>query len=833
MDLPTCPSCQQSVLDDEATVCPFCGASMTGEPIPAQPSAPAKPVASKEPTKPTATRSQPKTKTTAGKTASAAIEADKATPTKAHQLSPKRTKNRTFRIVCPMCETVGYGSPKAGGREVKCANPECLVPIFTAPQVEMEPNPDATAETSSGMSSGMLIGIIGAVLVVVGGGAWFLFFNGSGGDAISESKPAGQAIKIDSEPAIAVQPDDQSKVPTTPTKDGDEPEAAPVDLRAKALPTMVTIALQRDRNRSKPFCRQLTAEAFALSGDLPGAMEQLEQLAKVGSNVPYYRISPLVVIGWQHLKKNDTAAAQTVIADALTAAESLPEFGQTRLEAAMDLATILVAVDRTTEARKLLQQNRGDGPSDRMAAMLQAIRDQQTYDMDAEVKSLPVVAWKIPQPVAVTRGLLARGFADKALEWARGESDPEVRADCVAAWAAGMARQADKSAEEIAEQLSSEDALTRARALARIVATKSSLKDTSAADEILKTADGLLASTAVPTEYTLPDIKTFQNSLELGNPVTLRLATRAAAELSRAQAALKKQDAAWKSMQAALGYLRATAPSVPAAESRLNRDSNSVRAELKELFGLVNDDQARLAYNRYRKKATDFMAAAQTRLDLQAKLLKHAAEWGLADPVWSEIESRSAASVDDDTREPYFKTTLPSVVRALYLEADQTDKADQIESAAQGNVKIDSQNQLQRSTTKLAFSGDARQAAAQIMRAKAIADKQGDSTGISIWTMQLTAQLVKAGKPADAFSLISAMRDPVAREDAFAATSALASRLGETKVTQQWANQSSLTATERVAVYRGLVAGISATESSKTPSEPKAEETATAKESAG
>ena len=31
MDLPSCPACNQSVLDDDATHCPFCGASMSGD----------------------------------------------------------------------------------------------------------------------------------------------------------------------------------------------------------------------------------------------------------------------------------------------------------------------------------------------------------------------------------------------------------------------------------------------------------------------------------------------------------------------------------------------------------------------------------------------------------------------------------------------------------------------------------------------------------------------------------------------------------------------------------------------------------------------------------
>jgi len=42
MDLPTCPACKQSVLDDDAVDCPFCGAPMKGGPAPARSSAPPK-----------------------------------------------------------------------------------------------------------------------------------------------------------------------------------------------------------------------------------------------------------------------------------------------------------------------------------------------------------------------------------------------------------------------------------------------------------------------------------------------------------------------------------------------------------------------------------------------------------------------------------------------------------------------------------------------------------------------------------------------------------------------------------------------------------------------
>src|SRR5204862_4590036 len=47
MDLPTCPACKQSVLDDDAVDCPFGGAPMKGGAAPARPTPAAKSPAAK------------------------------------------------------------------------------------------------------------------------------------------------------------------------------------------------------------------------------------------------------------------------------------------------------------------------------------------------------------------------------------------------------------------------------------------------------------------------------------------------------------------------------------------------------------------------------------------------------------------------------------------------------------------------------------------------------------------------------------------------------------------------------------------------------------------
>ncbi|TWW08268.1 hypothetical protein E3A20_26020, partial [Planctomyces bekefii] len=46
--------------------------------------------------------------------------------------SLKPEKGRLQKVVCPMCEQVGFIPKAALGKSVKCANPKCMVPVFTA-----------------------------------------------------------------------------------------------------------------------------------------------------------------------------------------------------------------------------------------------------------------------------------------------------------------------------------------------------------------------------------------------------------------------------------------------------------------------------------------------------------------------------------------------------------------------------------------------------------------------------------------------------------------------------------------------------------------------------
>ena len=427
MDLPSCPACGQSVLDEEAEDCPFCGASMSGKPG-AKPSAPAATSDSSSGKSASTKKSKADSKTKEKPGSEDPFDVASQAARKAVQLLPKPSKGKLHRIECPMCETAGFQSKKAAGREVRCANKECLVPLFTAPPDESaeEAKAAAAAEAaalaaeaaSKGLSIGAYTGIAVVAAAVLGGGAFFL-----------TSGPASKEPTVEEQLALAREQNGNPPPPVTTTNNPgtaadpekpDEPVVPPnpvgppiADIRATSLKLMAYTSLQRDRNQRKPFCRRLTAEAYAISGDFPGAAQQLTQLDKVGSQLKYYHILPLVQIAWKRLENGDSAGATTAIADAMPLLRDLPAFGTDATDTINELATILVAMDRAAEAATLLNKRNDSGP---LGQFLEARLRSESFteiSFDQAVSMRPVTGWSAPQWVAITVSLVAKGMPRK------------------------------------------------------------------------------------------------------------------------------------------------------------------------------------------------------------------------------------------------------------------------------------------------------------------------------------------------------------------------------------------------------------------------------------
>lgn len=442
MDLPTCPSCGQSVLDDDAQDCPFCGAAMDGSSS-GQKSSSTAPSSAPE----KAQKKQPAKKSEPDNEDPFAI-AQSPTGKKVLPCAPKPMKGRLHRVICPMCDTQGFIPKAAIGRQVRCANKKCMVPVFEAPATDEKQAPQAPARVSdkepavtkkvagspSDKKPYVMYGVVGAVLLAMTLGL-VAFLN----------KPA-----VDNLPAINIPmpnfEDEDPDVVATPKVD----EPVVVDYKARALAlveSMIDQSRVTDSNRDKPFCRRLTGDAFLRLGLSDKADDEFQQMDTISSNTgrnnSYYRIAPLVTNYWQLLSEGDKAGAELRLVEAKALATKIPKSGLLAVESSVTLAAAMAESGAIDEALQLIAGQQLDST---VALQMDAVRHgvwsaTSTLLRDSGQASMvpdDVFAWNEPLMTGVGLQLAARGRWSSAIAWANLIDDSLTSSDTLAVIAAQM-----------------------------------------------------------------------------------------------------------------------------------------------------------------------------------------------------------------------------------------------------------------------------------------------------------------------------------------------------------------------------------------------------------
>lgn len=826
MDLPSCPSCGQSVLDDDAEDCPFCGASMSGKPG-AKPAA-ATSAATADSSKPKGSKTS-KSKASGSDKSSTDDPFDLSSPVarKVVQLLPKPAKGKVHRIVCPMCETTGFQSKKAAGREVRCANSECLVPIFTAPSLDGDEKSEAAAAAASALekesepkklSIGAYIGIAVAAALIIGGGAFYFTSEPAEKELTAEEqlalKRGGAAPPVPDKVVTPVDPGSTDSVPPDQPVVDAGPKGPPIaEMRNTALRLMEHTSLQRDRNQRKPFCRRLTAEAFAIVGDFDAVAQQLRQLDKVGPQLKYYRILPLVQKAWKQLESGDTQGATASVQEALPLVSDLPAFGTLATDTLTELSTLLVAMDRAPEAVTLLNK-RNDSSS--LGQFLESrSRSESTgrQSFDVAVSLRPVTGWAAPQWVAVTVSLTAQGMPDKALAFAESAPDPSTVEDCLSGWAEALLIAAgdDTPLASIDRAIASLDQTGQARIQSRCALMLYSMGKPALATGPLTKARQLLPAPGDAYSVDLQKLKS-GSDLRLPDAASIRRAVLAAAELAHAEAVLGHTDEAWQSTLKAMDLARTMAPALPIAEQPFTeiqqRGEAAIIDELKTLRNLLTDDEARIAYQNYRNRSRQLLSAAQNRFTLQEQVLTEVLEWGLADQIWNEILSRSSESSAGSEREPWFNTNLAKALYNSFRVSGQSDKATAVETAVT-KTQLDELS----SPRVVAFAQAAEKAMgpspeigaavmASFLRAhNEEADKRWQQEAL----LRLVSRLIAADRHPDALKLIAAIQDVQTRELAYELAGQEITARGHRVAVFDFARKSDIIPPEKIALLRGFI----------------------------
>lgn len=803
MDFAVCPACGQSVLDDDATECPFCGSSMKAQP-------------GTKPTAPAKSQGQPAAKPVVKPKPAATSPGDDLPfdtsaniPTTVIQAARQASKGRTLQVVCPMCETEGYVPSTAAGKDIKCANPKCMVPVFTAPLPE--PEPVAAPKPVKKAGNPVLLGLITLVVMLgIGAGAYFYSNRPTNEVFVKPIDPNSVTTnpRSNDAPATDVKPETPAVTPETPESIAAKTTANDLQLVAEILKDcQQTSLLSGSRNRSKPYCRRLAAEAYALAGDVDGARQQIDALSKVGPELTFYQVVPWVDIFWQERAAGKTEAATTALNAAVKAAETLPNRGRDQLDVATQLAVALVVSDRMEEARTLISAHQTTELDGEVSPeFLWLATDSRLLSTTAVFGLRPIVARQSPQAAAVAALCVLRGDMAQGQKYAQSWPDANTRAECLSAWAEGVVWTKGSEAQTligaaIAELPPASQALVYARA-ARVAGA---LKQQELGRALLASGTQALQEFAIPSAVVVPETRELVKTRPNFDAIW-QSAAKAAGELAVAQwqvAGDKELAATW--LNRALDYARGLGPAMPVIRGLIadadRLGPTGLRNRLKTELELRTDDDARQTMGLYRRGLTDYETGAQQRFGLQTMILSRATQAGMEETVWT-IANGQHGLEEDAAREEFLATDVAMWLAEQFRLTENTTTLQAL-TAARSRMGL---KDLPRAPARV-FT--------ELMAANKPADawRSVTQTGVKSdlresLVLQSAVQLGLSETPLEgAWKAVAPIADVVLREQAIEWVSLMAARRG--KAAEIWKHRADVSsATEILSLSKGTVQGI-------------------------
>lgn len=636
MDLPSCPSCGQSVLDDDATDCPFCGAAMDGSSAGKKQKTPAKAAEKKKP------EQQESKKETPADDDPFAIRQNPSAA-KAVQCARKPMKGRRQRVVCPMCDTPGYIPKKALDRPVKCANKECMVPVFTAVDPDADaadpapgrlsdqeaPAPKSAPAAGKARNPILMYGIVGGVLLLLTAGL-VVYLNQEG---INELGPAEITMPDVSED----EPD---------VNDGSEDTEPKTDHRKASLELIAAMidAARANDNLDKPTSRRLIADCYLRLQMPDKAQAEFDQMnvvaARSRQHVEYYPIVPHVSAYWRHLDAADDAAANDALSNAKALAEEIPVASGYSIEATVALAAAMANSGSVDEATELIARQQRDQTvvTQKDAVSFGAWRAVTAALRAAGERSLPVIevfAWNEPLMTAAVVELSTHGRWEAATTWAAASDQTETVSDSLAAVAAQMIR-ADAPA--VARTALAEAASAAGPHVALRV--QSVLARDEDADDLWGRARSTFESVATGQQRQLGTIVQVLQAKRPQLDSTFRTATGLADFV--AAAAARNEDAATSAgFDKLAAVMLAALPSsaeIRRKAAEIDSDSSTVKAKVAEVLALNDPSAISTRFIAYRKAIDHMLFAAEDRRLHLLRLLCRIVQNGGLDAVQQELK---------------------------------------------------------------------------------------------------------------------------------------------------------------------------------------------------
>ncbi len=645
MDFRVCPSCKQSVLDDDAKDCPFCGTSMSAKPSAGKPAPAAKPITSTKPTgKPPAAAAPigAGSKSPASNAARpigskpSAATPPASPPTKPKSNDPFEFEGESldklfpvkarpgagalYQVKCPMCEKVGFVPEKLIGKKVRCYNPDCLVPAYIVPEppkVEVEVKP----QKRSFLTPNIIILLVMLTAASGAGAGWYFFIR---------TPPAPE------QDPFAAKKQAEVVIPKDTVKAGEGPKDLIPELTP---PQQVETVLKKieevsydEKGPRRTTIRQLAGRGYALAGDFAAAQRNVVKITELQQQLKFQEISPWISISWQALKENNTSVSEAAMNQAISISDLLPAYGFESNITAIEYSSRLAAAGQQQKAMQFLRKFTDTSLEGLLASWLMAIRANNTFDLWREWEWRPLLVDPFPQATAVSRSLVSRGMVDQALPWLDLLKSEETQMHSLAGMmleAELMQDPAKKSQVQaklmplVEQRPKAEQAFIHSRVA--LVQHYMGRDETSLAS--YDKASALLKEIELPKSEAGDDMKGVYEGRSYSHEKTTLPAAGAYSNLARCCLVLKKRDQYDALVRQAVQMANLTMPSFSRIDSlyqNMEKSTPAVRQDLGRILNINNASDVNSAFTTYRKNLGQIYALSQRTREFEIAMLSQA-----------------------------------------------------------------------------------------------------------------------------------------------------------------------------------------------------------------
>lgn len=682
MSLPTCPSCGQSVLEDNVVDCPFCGAAMDGSrgakntprpkvgPVVNRPGARKYPDKPGDPTAPTAVSKMPEPPKPPARPAAGArggkpvVDEDDpfgvgsaAAAAQAIQASAKPEKGRLHKVVCPMCEQVGFVPKTAVGKPVRCANEKCMVPVFTA----TDPNEPTSARKPTRLSDEaeaarkvadaskpgkknplVMYGIVGGILLVL----TIIVL-----PLLTKAPDIGDLDKPVTFDPTKFGPDEEEIERLAKEKVAKDRAVAdalnPVVEAAAHTRRMISMARQPNL-RDKAWARRMTGDLYLRQADVTLAAQEFNQLLVVDRSSSFYRIDPQLRRYWRAVAAHDSETAKKALEEALGEMPIMPKTGRLGIDAALGLSAALVNDGKIDQAKQLIAARQLDTtiPHNRDAMAATAWAFVAFRCRDASLESPAVMnslLWINPLHVAVAMDLAIHERWAESIAWSKTASDARALTDALIAVAevAGARNASAEVLSMIEAATSGSDAVSSLRVRGAVAAAS---KDGAKVDACMESLAQLAVSTPVPFPTTSQLVQD-----DIRDRMNLVYQAIAISEIVRAAVASGKKEQATAAMTRMLSELSAVAPSTALVRGPLNQiaaNEDAFRKQLATELRVSNETQFGKMFRNYRRHLEQLARVAEDRRLVEILLLARVVRAGGVAAVQQALASSAELKQD-------------------------------------------------------------------------------------------------------------------------------------------------------------------------------------------